>query len=535
MGRSHDDVKGVRGPRCARWSAEELSALAEHYPVHGGSWEGWETVLPGRSLKAIQYKAHLLSLKAPGAPRPWTEGEDEALMREFPAHGAAWEGWAELLPDRSRAAIAARGRLMAPDPSGRTSRHWAPEEDEALRRLYPTHASGWAGWPDILPGRTPTAISNRAGTLGLCTRRRVPWTEGEDDAVRAHYPEHGRFWEGWEDLLPGRTPPAIARRAQLLKIRKGSVGNRWSEAEEEAVAREFPSHGQDWEGWAEILPGRTPGAIKARASALGVGLERGPVPWTEAEDETLIRHYPAHGSRWAGWATCLPGRSASAIAVRASKFSLVSWSSADVRTLKNLYPFHGARWKGWARVLPGVSTDAIERKAGALGLETRSEERNSRPWTDHEDDLVRELFPTKGQDWEGWASVLPGRTQASVACRARVLKAVSSGGRPWSEQEDDVVRLLFPVHGASWKGWSSVLTGRSAEAVTRRARTLGLPADPGRPSRWTAEEEALVVEHYPGHGAAWEGWKRLLPRRSPGAIGERALRLGVRKYPRIGR
>ena len=45
---------------------------------------------------------------------------------------------------------------------------------------------------------------------------------------------------------------------------------------------------------------------------------------------------------------------------------------------------------------------------------------------------------------------------------------------------------------------------------------------------WTAEEDALVREHYPSHGAQWEGWRELLPHRSLNAIRVRANGIGTR-------
>lgn len=38
----------------------------------------------------------------------WTEHEDELIRIAYPEHGQKWDGWAELLPDRSRCAIGRR-------------------------------------------------------------------------------------------------------------------------------------------------------------------------------------------------------------------------------------------------------------------------------------------------------------------------------------------------------------------------------------------------------------------------------------------
>ena len=102
------------------------------------------------------------------------------------------------------------------------SRPWTATEDEVMRANWPAHGSRWLMWPRLLPGRTAAAITNRAHRLGLvlsADRRSTDWVEGEDDALRELYPVHGRHWPGWAVELPGRTPNAIALRANGLGVR----------------------------------------------------------------------------------------------------------------------------------------------------------------------------------------------------------------------------------------------------------------------------------------------------------------------------
>lgn len=47
---------------------------------------------------------------------------------------------------------------------------------------------------------------------------------------------------------------------------------RWTDAEVEALVREYPRHGARWSGWEETIPGRSPMAIAEKASKLGVGV-----------------------------------------------------------------------------------------------------------------------------------------------------------------------------------------------------------------------------------------------------------------------
>lgn len=45
--------------------------------------------------------------------------------------------------------------------------------------------------------------------------------------------------------------------------------------------------------------------------------------------------------------------------------------------------------------------------------------------------------------------------------------------------------------------------------------------------RWTGYEISQLVEHYPKHGAKWEGWRVFLPNRTKEQITRMASKLGI--------
>ena len=55
------------------------------------------------------------------------------------------------------------GHAMSYDPE----RLWSELEDNAVREFYARHGPKWVGWPEVLPNRTPRAISARATRLGV--------------------------------------------------------------------------------------------------------------------------------------------------------------------------------------------------------------------------------------------------------------------------------------------------------------------------------------------------------------------------------
>ena len=57
---------------------------------------------------------------------PWSAEEEAVLVREYAEHGAAWDGWADLLPGRTRNAICCRARRL--DVSTRDARVSVPPD-----------------------------------------------------------------------------------------------------------------------------------------------------------------------------------------------------------------------------------------------------------------------------------------------------------------------------------------------------------------------------------------------------------------------
>lgn len=98
-------------------------------------------------------------------------------------------------------------------------------------------------------------------------------------------------------------------------------------------------------------------------------------------------------------------------------------------------------------------------------------------------------------------------------------------GLPWAPEEDAVLYARWADEGA--KGTAALLPGRSPSAVRSRAQRLGLLTNHYR--RWTPEEDAAIVEHYPKMGAGRMKAALMLPGRDVDAVMNRACALGVRR------
>lgn len=200
--------QGVYRERDDLWSPEEEAALAEHYPTHGADWAGWEDLLDGRTRLAIGAKARKMHLTSPKHHRRWGPGEDAKLARHYPDHGADWDGWEGLLPGRSRRAIQCRAQDLGVRMEHRCANRpgsYSQEEDDAIIRHYPLHGAAWDGWGDVGVRRTAASLRSRACRLGVTYRARGRNWSPEEDAELAKV----------ADLVArrmGRLPKNVAKR-----------------------------------------------------------------------------------------------------------------------------------------------------------------------------------------------------------------------------------------------------------------------------------------------------------------------------------
>lgn len=196
-----------------QWGADEVAALIEHYPGHGPLWPGWADILPKRSKSAIENMAHRVGVTS---KHRWTEAEEAAVAAHYGEHGGAWDGWARLLPGMTTAQIASKARDLGVRFDGwrGSGRAWTADEDDFLA-ANSGHGKGWPGWDEGLPGRSWSAVLQRARKLGIHVGRgghgRRMWEEREDAALKAVLSKLA--------LATGRTELAVAQRMLAIAER----------------------------------------------------------------------------------------------------------------------------------------------------------------------------------------------------------------------------------------------------------------------------------------------------------------------------
>lgn len=63
------------------WSASEDDVIRTWYPEYGMRWDRWETLLPSRTMRAIQNRAQKLGVRCRyRGPKSWRKSEDRAAV-----------------------------------------------------------------------------------------------------------------------------------------------------------------------------------------------------------------------------------------------------------------------------------------------------------------------------------------------------------------------------------------------------------------------------------------------------------------------
>ena len=165
----------------------------------------------------------------------------------------------------------------------------------------------------------------------------------------------------------------------------------WTEQENAVLCEFYPTIGQRV---SSMLPGRSRAACSIHASHLGISREN---DWAEAEDDLLRKYYPTLGP---DASTKISGKSKSACKMRARTLGIRKGKS---------------RW----------TKQSIYCRAAKLGLQSKYK----KPWTEEELSILRELYPSLGQDV---AKYLPNRGKQSCTTKACQMGIKRTNQTPFS-------------------------------------------------------------------------------------------------------
>ena len=144
------------------------------------------------------------------------------------------------------------------------------------------------------------------------------------------------------------------------------------------------------------------------------------------------------------------------------------------------------------------------------------------PWTEDEDNILQEYYPKEG----GLVCHrLPGRTRNACKNRAQYIllqRQEEHKFSRWTEEEDAILKEYYPTERETVH---LRLPGRTASACQRRAGGMKLGLQDPSITSWTEEEDQIMREYYPKEGGRVQ---MRLTKRTKGACKTRAKALGLR-------
>ncbi len=152
-----------------------------------------------------------------------------------------------------------------------------------------------------------------------------------------------------------------------------------------------------------------------------------------------------------------------------------------------------------------------------------------RRWTQHEDDILRELVDKNGnRHWKRIAdefSVRCGSERSDVQCLHRWNKCLKPGltKGPWSAEEDKTIERMIKENGGAanvrWSVIAKVLNGRLGKQV--RERWINHLDPTIKKGDWSPEEDQNLYELQKRFGNRWKWIAELIPGRSENGVKNR--------------
>lgn len=225
-------------PKLTDSEIAKLDRYTRMYRIDHG-WEGWDTIIKGRSRSFLQREAKRLGFDKPD-DSCWTKDEEAILYRNCTKIWSNSSTWRSLLPRKSESAITkkyAELRQRAQQLRERDTNAAALQEakrkeweTEIVSRWYDLYGWKWEQWDRLIPWRTANDVRALANELGF----EEPWNDDEKcEFLALEYPD----WsleelnclidccpvldadsEAWQFILPGKDATVRNELSELLDV-----------------------------------------------------------------------------------------------------------------------------------------------------------------------------------------------------------------------------------------------------------------------------------------------------------------------------
>ena len=140
-------------------------------------------------------------------------------------------------------------------------------------------------------------------------------------------------------------------------------------------------------------------------------------------------------------------------------------------------------------------------------------------WTDEEDFMLLNLVDNKyGKKWRFIAMHFPKKSKFECYTRHIQINPNIKKGK-WSQEEDDKIINLVKEHGYDWAKISNLIRNRTSKQI--RSRYIYYLDDGLNKSEFTQEEDEMVKKLFPIFKTNWAKYINYLPNRSAKIIQNR--------------
>jgi hypothetical protein len=343
------------------------------------------------------------------------------------------------------------------------------------------------------------------------------WSTNELKILEQFYPIEGVACVKRLPRLKGlkRSKAAVIAKAKELGLKTQPL---WSSEEDAVLQQYYQSEGPDCY---KRVPNRSRKATQQRARFLGLAADKNP-SWSEAEIYILKSHASLSLE---ALQTLLPDRTKCAIENQRKRSETCGeltftrqkrpWSEEEDAIVRQYYPTEGGECD---KYLPNRSRVAIRQRARFL--EVYSTEKSD--WSEEEEAIMRQHYFSEGPDCY---KRLPNRTRAAVQNRAVYLGLTVQQRLMWSQEEIDILNKNFDLEIEELQ---TLLPSRTISAIRKQLRKRSKACGdltPSKPKKfWSEEEEVILQQYYPIEGSECE---KRLPNRSRIAVERRAKHVGL--------
>ncbi|CAD8170983.1 unnamed protein product [Paramecium pentaurelia] len=149
-----------------------------------------------------------------------------------------------------------------------------------------------------------------------------------------------------------------------------------------------------------------------------------------------------------------------------------------------------------------------------------SERRYGKFWTPNEDTLLIGLHRKHNGNWRQISEEIPGRNLSQCQQRwKRINPNKTKLRRQWTDEEDKKVIELVQENGRNWKLIEGFMVGRTSKQIRERFLN-NLDPEINR-SKFTMQEDKIILEQYRIYGPKWSEIAKMLDRRPENQVKNR--------------